>query len=338
MSIDNENFQLTGVEKAAIMILSLSEEQTALIFDKLDEEEIKVLSHTMTSLGTVKPRAIQHVFTDFVSKISSTNTLIGSLESTERLLAKVLEHDKAEKIMVELRSSESRTVWERLSNVDNEVLANFLKNEHPQVAAIVMSRTQPEKAAKVLDLMPTPMAKDIIMRLLKLESVKKENLEIIEETLKAEFTSSFSRASSPHNHELVAEILTHFDRKTEAEYLRQIEKENQELAKTIRSLMFTFEDLITLDKLGIQTLLRSIERQKLSLALKGGSEELKTYIFSNMSERAAKLMQEEITSMGMVRVRDVEEAQTSILNTAKELASSGAISIGIKKEEDRLIG
>ncbi len=338
MSIDNEKFRLSGVEKAAIMILSLPEEQTSLIFDKLDEEEIKVLSHTMTSLGAVKPRAVQRVFMDFVNEISSTNSLVGSLESTERLLAKVLNRDKAEQIMEELRGPEGRTVWEKLSNVNDEMLANFLKNEHPQVVAVVMSRVRPEKAAKVLSILAAPIAKDIIMRMIRLERVRKENLEVIEETLKAEFTNNFARSSRRDNHELVAEIFNHFDRETETNYLERIEEESQDSAKKIRSLMFTFEDLITLDNNSIQTLLRSVDRQKLSLALKGASDEMQTYIFSNMSERAGKLMQEEMTNMGMVRVRDVEDAQAAILNTAKELAATGTIFISTKKEEDRLIG
>ena len=338
MSIDNDKFRLTGLEKAAIMVLSLPEEQTSLIFEKLDEEEIKVLSHAMTTLGAVKPRAVQRVFMDFVNEISSTNSLVGSLESTERLLGKALSRDKAEAIMEELRGPEGRTVWEKLSNVNDEMLANFLKNEHPQVVAVVMSRVKPEKAAKVLSIVSPAMGKDILMRMLKLERVRKENLEVIEETLKAEFTNNFSRSSKRDNHELVAEVFNHFDRETETNYLEKIEEESSGSAKKIRSLMFTFEDLITLDNASLQTLLRSIERQRLSLALKGASEELQAYVFVNMSERAGKLMQEEMMNMGMVRVRDVEDSQATILTTAKELAAVGTIFISTKKEEDRLIG
>ena len=218
--------------------------------------------------------------------------------------------------------------------MNEAVLANYLKNEYPQTVAVVLSKIKAEHAARVLALLPENFAMEVIMRMLRMEAVQKEVLERVELTLRTEFMSNLSQTRRRDAHEVMAEIFNNFDRQTETRFHTALEEENRESAERIKTLMFTFEDLSRLDSGGIQTLLRATEKDKLSIALKGASESLRDQFFSGMSERAAKLLREEMQAMGPVRLRDVEEAQGSLVSLAKDLAASGEIVIADKNDDE----
>ncbi len=302
-------------------------------------EEIRELSSAMMNLGAVKSVAVETTFVDFVNEISSTGSLVGSMETTERLLSKVLSSDQAEGIMDEIRGPAGRTLWDKLGNVSEEMLARFLKNEYPQTVAVVLSRIRPINSSRILALFPEDFAIEVVMRMLKMESVRKEIMETVEETLRHEFMSNLARGKKYDTYEIVAEIYNNFDRASEVKFLKSLEERSVEAAERIRSLMFTFEDLERLDNSSIQTLLRSIDKNKLVLALKGSSDVMKDLFFSNMSERAAKLMEEDIKQLGLVRLRDVEDAQSAVALITKELAAQNVIIIANSKDAgDQLIG
>ena len=328
---------LTGPEKAAIMMLALGEEHATKLFTHMDDEEIRELSQTMANLGTVSSTIIERLFVEFAEQISSTGSLVGTYESTERLLMKVLDTEKVNQIMEDIRGPAGRTMWDKLANVNETVLANYLKNEYPQTVAVVLSKIKGEHAARVLAQLPESFAMEVVMRMLRMESVQKEVLDDVERTLRTEFMSNLARTSRRDAHEMMAEIFNNLDRNTESRFLAALEERNRDSAERIKALMFTFEDLSKLDPSGVQTLLRVVDKPKLGLALKGSSETLRDLFFTNMSERAAKIMREDMAAMGPVRLRDVDEAQMYMVQVAKDLAARGEIVMAEGKGEDELI-
>lgn len=329
----------SGIEKAAVMMLSLPDDLATKVFGQLSVDEIRELSATMVNLGTVKSDVVESTFKEFAKELTSTGTLVGSLESTERLLSKVLSPDQVERIMEEIRGPAGRTLWDKLNNVNEELLASFLKNEYPQTVALVLSRINAVTSAKILGLLPENFAIEVVMRMLKMESVRKEIMESVESTLRHEFMNNLARGSRRDTYEMVAEIFNNLDRSNEMKFLKMLEEKNAESAESVRSLMFTFDDLENLDNASVQVLLRSVDKNKLVLALKGSSAIIRDMFFTNMSERAAKLMEEDIKQLGMVRLRDVEEAQSAIVMIAKDLAAQNQIFIASGKDAgDQLIG
>jgi flagellar motor switch protein FliG len=337
MRIREDYRTLTGPEKAAIFMLALGEDYTSKIFEHMDTEEILEISQTMATLGKVSANVIERLFIDFAEQMSSTNALVGTMDSTERLLSKVLGKDKVGSIMEEIRGPAGRTMWEKLGNVNEEVLANFLQKEYPQTVAVVMSKIQTDHAARVLGMLPENFALEVIQRMLRMEAVQKEVLEDVEKTLRTEFMANLSRTSRRDSHELMAEIFNNLDRTVEAKFMTQLEQTTPDSAEKIRSLMFTFEDLLKLAPNAIQTLIRAVDKEKLPIALKGATESLRDLFFSNMSERAAKIMKEDMAAMGPVRLKDVEEAQQAIVSVVKDLEARGEIAVSSGAEEDELI-
>ncbi|HUH84373.1 MAG TPA: flagellar motor switch protein FliG [Stellaceae bacterium] len=328
---------LTGPEKAAILMLALGDEHTARLFALMDDEEIKEISQTMANLGTVASSIVERLFVEFAEQISATGSLVGSYESTERLLAKVLGAERVTQIMEEIRGPAGRTMWDKLGNVNETVLANYLKNEYPQTVAVVLSKIKSDHAGRVLTQLPESFAMEVIMRMLRMEAVQKEVLDDVERTLRNEFFSSLARTNRRDSHELIAEIFNSLDRNSETRFLTALEERNRDSAERIKALMFTFEDLAKLDGMAVQGMLRNAEKEKLPIALKGASEALRDLFFSNMSDRAGKLLREEIASMGPVRLKDVEEAQSYLVALAKDLAARGEIVIADGSGEDELV-
>jgi flagellar motor switch protein FliG len=328
---------LTGAEKAAILMLSLGEDHSARLFGLMDEEEIKELSQTMANLGNISSSVVERLFVDFADQISATGSLVGSHESTERLLQKVLGPDRVSSIMEEIRGPAGRTMWDKLGNVNETVLANYLKNEYPQTVAVVLSKIKADHAGRVLTQLPENFAMEVVMRMLRMEAVQKEVLDDVERTLRTEFFTNLARSNRRDAHELIAEIFNSLDRSTETKFLTALEERNRDSAERVKSLMFTFDDLAKLDSNAMQTVMRNAEKEKLPIALKGASETMKDFFFANMSERAGKLLKEEMSSMGPVRLKDVEEAQSYIVSVAKDLAARGEIVIADGNAEDELV-
>jgi flagellar motor switch protein FliG len=326
--------KLEGSEKAAVVMLALGEEYGRLLWERLDNEEIKEISSAMSALGNVPSRVTEQLLTEFASQISQVGSIVGSYESTERLLSQILPDDRVEQIMDEIRGPAGRTMWDKLGNVNETVLASYLKNEYPQTVAVVLSKIRSEHAARVLAALPDDFALEVIMRMLRMEAVQKDILDKVEETLRTEFMNNLARTSRRDSHEMIAEIFNYLDRNTESHFLSALEDRNRESAERIRALMFTFEDLSRLDPAGVQTLLRSIDKDKLALALKGASDTLRDLFFSNMSERAAKILREDMEAMGPVRLRDVDEAQMELVSEARDLADKGDITLNDKGDEE----
>ncbi|MCC7305713.1 MAG: flagellar motor switch protein FliG [Alphaproteobacteria bacterium] len=329
---------LSGPEKAAILMLSLGEDQAAKIFEHMDDDEILEISQTMSNLGKVSPTVIERLFVDFAEQMTSTNALVGTQHSAERLLNKAgISKERIDNIMEEIRGPAGRTMWEKLGNVSEEILSTFLQKEYPQTVAVVLSKLSADHAARVVALLPENFALEVIHRMLRMEAVQKEVLDEVEKTLRTEFMTNLARTQRRDSHEMIAEIFNRMERTTEGRFMEQLEKSAPEAAEKIRSLMFTFEDLANLDASGMQTLIRAVDKDKLPPALKGATDTIKELFFTNMSERAAKILKEDIAAMGPIRLKDVEEAQQYIVNVAKDLEGRGEIIIASGDAEDQMI-
>ena len=328
---------LKGPQKAAIFMLAVGDQHAAKLFEMMEDDEIRELSQTMSQLGRVDADTVERLFIEFAYSLSSTGGLVGSYESTERLLFGSLDEDRVKGIMEDIRGPAGRTMWEKLENVNEAVLANYFKNEYPQTVAVVMSKIKPDHASRVLGMLPENFSMEVIMRMLRMEAVQKEVLDDIEKTLRSEFMTNLARTARRDSHEMMADIFNALDRGTETRLMMALEERNRESAEKIQALMFTFDDLSRLDDGGIQVLMRQVEKDQLALALKGASDEVKDMFFRNMSERAGKMMKEDMDAMGAVRLRDVDEAQGGIVTSAKALADAGEIVIATGSEDDELI-
>jgi flagellar motor switch protein FliG len=328
---------LTGPERAAVFMLALGEQYGGKVWNLLDDDELRQLSITMSTLGTVDAAAVEGLLLEFVSRLSATGAIMGNYDATERLLHQYLPPERVTGIMDEIRGPAGRNMWEKLSNVQEQVLANYLKNEYPQTVAVVLSKLRPEHAARVLAILPEDFALDVVNRMLKMEAVQKEVIERVESTLRTEFMSNLSQTRRRDAHEVMAEIFNGFDRQTETRFMTALEESNRESAERIKNLMFTFDDLVKLDNGSAQTLMRHIDKEKLAVALKGANETVRAFFLGNMSSRAAKMLTDDMQALGPVRLRDVDESQGLLVNLAKDLAAKGEIMIAKNRSDEELV-
>lgn len=329
--------KFSGMQRAAALMLALGREHGAKIWDQLTDDEIKELSSSIAQLGRVPSAVVEHLLVQFSSEVSSMASLHGSYESAERLLDGILPADKVKEILEDIRGPSGRTMWDKLSNVNESVLAAYLKNEYPQTIAVILSKLKPDHSARVLSELPQELAVDVIMRMLRMDTVQKEVLAQVEQTLRSEFMSNLSRSQRRDPHESMAEVFNALDRTNEELMLSALDARAPESAERIRALMFTFDDLANLLPSAIGVIVRNADKRDVALALKGAPEEMKQLFFSTMTDRAAKLLREEMMSMGPVRTRDCEEAQTTLVRLAKSLADRGEIMLVDPKSDDGLI-
>jgi flagellar motor switch protein FliG len=317
---------LSGPKRAAILMLALGETYGGKVWAQLDDDEVRELSMHMSTLGTVEADVVEDLLLEFVSRMSASGALMGTFDATERLLQQYLPSDRVTGIMDEIRGPAGRNMWEKLSNVQEEVLANYLKNEYPQTIAVVLSKLKSEHAARVLAILPEDMALDVIGRMLRMEAVQKEVIERVEQTLRTEFMSNLSQTRRRDAHEVMAEIFNNFDRQTETRFITSLEEENRESAERIK-----------LDAASAQTLMRHVDKDKLGVALKSANEDVRGFFLGNMSSRAGKMLLDDMAALGPVRLRDVDEAQALLVNLAKDLAAKGEIMLTKNRADDELV-
>ncbi|HQT60859.1 MAG: flagellar motor switch protein FliG [Acidiphilium sp. 37-67-22] len=334
---ETDELQLKGPARAAALILALGEEAGGKLMALLSDDELREVSRAMVALRSVPAATIEALCLEFAGRMGRTSGVSGSAELAERLLRKMIPPGRVDQILEDIHGPAGKNIWDKLGKVNESVLSDYLCHEHPQTAAMVLSRVTAEHAARVIALLPEPLAIEVIERMLTIEGLQREAVDDVERTLKVDFMVNLSSSIQRDPHEKLAEIFNSFDRTVESRMFSALENRNQEAASRIRSLMFTFEDLIRLAPRDIQTVLRAVDSDIMPLALKGASEKIRDLFMSNMTERAAKMLREDIEALGPVRLRDVDAAQLTIVSTAKELAAQGEIEIGTGKEDDLVI-
>ena len=328
---------MPGPQRAAALLLLLGEAEGAPIWQRLEEDEIKTVSHAMVQLGSLEAETVEKLIIDFVSRLSSGGGITSNFERTESLLLKIFPTEQVSLIMAEIKGASGKRVWASIAQVDPEILAAFLRNEYPQTVAVVLSKVRSDYAAKVLTLLPEEFAIDVLNRMLRMETVQKEALRHIEETLRVEFVATIAQSARRDAHEMMADVFNAFDRQTESRFLAALDQGNRGSAKRIRELMFTFEDLLKLDPGSVQTLMRSVDNETLCRALKGADERVRGFFLAQMSTRAAKNLTDEMGSIGPIRLKEVDEAQAKMTELAKDLAEKGEIMIAKNSAEEELV-
>ncbi len=328
---------LDGAARTAILMLALGDEYGGKLMAMLKDDEIRDVSRAMVGLGKVGPEVVEQLCQEFAASLGRTSAVSGSAEATERMLRAMLPSEMVNQILEDLYGPTGRNIWDKLGKVNESVLADYLCHEHPQTASMVLSRLPADHAARVIALLPEALAVDVVERMLALGGVQREAIDDVERTLKIDFMANLTSKAQRDPYAKMAEIFNAFDRAVEGRLVAALEIRNQDAVQRIKALMFTFDDLIRLAPQDVQTLLRSIEKEKLPIALRGGSDRIRELFLSNLSERAGKMLRDDIEALGPVRLRDVDAAQLAIVTTAKELAAQGEIEIGTGKEDDLVI-
>ena len=318
----------TGPQKAAILLLAFGEDISSEIFKQMSEFEIKRIGSAMSRLGRVDSDVIDDVMEEFYGILMSNKKFfLGGNDYTKKLIESAFEEGKADSLIEDL-SLESNATLESLELIDPKTLANFLRGEHPQTIALILSHLDAKKFGECLKLLPESLHTELILRIANLESVSPDIIDEVDDVLRDEI----QRMGSVTSQKLgglnpVVEMLNIMDKATEESILDRLEERDPDLTEQIRKLMFVFDDLIKIDDRGIQTLLRFVQAEKLKLALRAASEEVKEHIFKNMSQRASEALREEMESSPPVKLQDVEAAQFAIVHKARELSDEGQIMI-----------
>jgi flagellar motor switch protein FliG len=336
------NDKLTGPQKAAMFLLSLGEELTTNIIKQMDEEEIKKLGSHIAQVNYIGPKTIETIFSEFSSLYTVDQPLLlgsqGSNQFIKNVVTRAIPGDKGREIIDEIEEQGKWKLFQKIKKYDSKTLANFIRNEHPQTIAIILSHLESGQAAAILTELPINLQTEVVYRVAELENVSPEIVEEIDQALMEEVAAVKSfEGQQIGGVRSVAEMLNQMDSSLEGNILKGIEEFRQGLADEIRQLMFIFEDLINVDDRGIMAILKEVNNEELILAMKTASDDMREKIFKNMSERAAQMMKEDLEVMGPVRLKDVEVAQQSIIKIAKKLEAEGKIVLAGKGSEETLV-
>jgi flagellar motor switch protein FliG len=327
---------IPGIRKAAVLLMTLDEELSKELIKELDQEDIDALAREISRIRTIPEEQVTKVHEEFMQKLEKKKVqIVDCQDKFKKLIKKSLGDDRAEEYIGNMESGSGRP-GEFLRTCDPKLLANILRNEHPQTIALALSILGAKKAGESIRALPDRIQSEVIIRMANLEKVDKKILEEIETVLKVQLeTVGMVEGEKLGGVDTVANILNQMDRAFEDDILGRIEEANPDLAERIRQLMFTFDDLLKLDDQGIQVLLKEVSNDDIRVALKGAAELIKDKIFRNMSERASMMLKEDIEAMGPVRVSDVEKAQISVAMVAKKLDAEGKLVLS--RGEDRFI-
>ncbi len=332
-----QKLRLTGLQKAAALLLAVDKALSKECFGRLEDYEVKKITDAMFELGVVHQDTTTNILNEFIRRMAAGGALAASTEEIKAMLAETLDEKRSKDILSSLTSFKDNTL-KNLGSYDPKTLANFLSNEHPQTIALLLSHLGPEKVGAVIRLLPAGIQSEVVMRIAFLEDITPEALNDIEDAVK----DALKGLGSATKHKLggveyVAEFLNKLDKRSTTDILEQIGATDAELAENIKSRMFTFDDITTIDDRGIQEMLKSIDTAELTLSLKVATDDLKNKIFANMSERAAKMLKEDLEVMGPVKVSDVEKAQGNILKVVDRLIGEGKIVIAGEGEENVIV-
>jgi flagellar motor switch protein FliG len=330
--------KLDGVEKAAILLLSLSEEDAAQILKHLEPKQVQKVGMAMAQIDDLNQAKISAVHRLFIEQIQNFSTIgFQSEDFIRRALTAALGEEKASNLIDQIILGGGAKGLDSLKWMDSKQVANIIRNEHPQIQTIVLSYLEPEQSAEILSQFPEKVRLDLTMRIANLEEVQPAALQELNEIMEKQFAGQAgAQAAKMGGLKAAADIMNYLDTNVEGQLMDAIREHDEEMAQQIQDLMFVFENLIDVDDRAIQTILREVQQDSLMKALKGADAELKEKILKNMSKRAAELLNDDLEAMGPVRVSEVEAAQKDILSVARRLADAGEIMLGGGGGEDFL--
>ena len=330
---------LTGSDRAAILLLYLGDEVTSQVFEHMDDDEIKRISKAMARLGHVPRSTIMEVVDNFTQTVDPESGIFSQGEEfVRKILEKALGPVKAEQLMEELHAASYGDLVDVLSNMDSKSIANFLSQEHPQTIAVILAKLKSKQTSEIISLLPQELQADVVMRIADVEQVSPEILKEIDEVMKREIKSMGGvQRYKVGGIEKVVDMFNHFDRSKEKVILDKLDVLSPPLAEIIRKHLFTFEDVFMLDDRSIQSIMREVSNDTLTLAMKTSPDEVKEKIFKNISSRAAEMIREDLEVMGPVRLSDVEKAQGEIIKVVRRMEEEGKVVLAGRGGEDVLV-
>ena len=329
--------KLSGVQKAAVLMVTLGDDTAANIFKYLEEDEIQTISREIAITKHVQPETAEEVMEEFHTMAQARSYISqGGIEYAKKLLIKSVGPEVARKIIDRLvKALESSAGFTSLERANPQQLSKFIQNEHPQTIALILAHLNASQAAELISSLPEALRSDVAMRMASLQEISPEVVRRISMILEQKLEALGSFATEAYGGvRAVAELFNRMDRNTGRAVLEKIETENPQLAASIRDLMFVFDDILLIDDTGIAEILKRADRKVLTIAMKGTSEELQNQFFRNMSTRAVELIKEEMEFMGPVKLKDVEKSQHEIVEIVRKLEEEGVISIGGGGGED----
>ncbi len=326
---------LRGIERSAILLLTLGEEAAANALKHMEPKEVQKLGMTMATLQSVTKEQVKSVIKEFYQIVQTATSLgMDTDEYIKNVLIKALGADKAANLIDRILTGSSVKGLDAFKWMDPRSIADLIRNEHPQVVAIVLSFLESDQAAAVLQVFPEPVRVDVVLRIATLEGIQPQALQELNDIMERQFTgNSAVKSSSVGGVRTAANILNFLDRSIEQEIIDSIKDVDGDLAATIQDLMFVFENLNDIDDKGIQTILKEVSSEDMVLALKGADEAIKSKILKNMSKRAAEILVDDLEAKGPVKLSDVESAQKNIVAIARRLAEAGTITLTTGAEQ-----
>jgi flagellar motor switch protein FliG len=330
--------RLTGTQKTAILLLALGDKFTTQVFERMDKKDIAKITKAMVEMESVPKEKAEEVLKEFNQAVAlGKEMLLGGPDKVRKLLEN-LDSDTAKYVVDALDLDTGPAPFKELGNVSPKILAQILRNEHPQTLALIIGHLPPENAAELLQNLPSGVRAEVLMRLAKLEAVPEDMLQEVDKVLQSQLIAIGGKEGKKvGGTQSVAEILNAVERSVEEEVMSEIEEESAQLAEEIRELMFVFDDIINLDDRAVREVLKEVSNEDLTLALKTASDELKEKFFSNLSERAANMIREDLEIMGPVKLSEVEAAQQNIVKVVRRLEAEGRIVIAGKGGGDILV-
>ncbi len=324
---------VSGIEKAAILLMSLHEDNAREIVNSLDSDEINAISVAMAKLGNIDSDAVEKVLIEFIHDLNQSLTLVGNAKTTEKFLRKVLDDNKLNNVLDRMYSANTNTVWEVLSGFDDNAIAKFVKNEYPQTTALILSKIPGHKAAKILKLLNPEYSVEVISRMASLGRVKTTTIENLEKTLEGELKDKHGILNAGDNNRIVAEIFNNFNKDDERYFMETLKARDPIVAKSIAKMMFTFDELAHINPHGIQMIIQSVDNQTIINALVNAEEAVKNTFLSAMSQRIGRMIAEEIQSSN-ISIKENTDAQNRVLKIAKNMIADGSITFERTIEND----
>lgn len=328
------SMEFSGAEKAAVVFLHLGEELAGEVFKDLTRREMKLLANATRHVGAFSAEQVEACLGQFIDEMHAINP---ELKSGSAFVARLATQSLGAQRAREYLGDATTGLNDTLAELDVRTISSLIRKEHPQTVALILAHLPPERGAEVLALLPEQLQPDVIRRLAKIDQVSPEVVDLLEQALVSEIARMgkglTQKVGGIH---LVADIMNNLEKSREQALMNEVQEADEELADEVRSLMFVFDDLIYVDGGGIQTLLKEVERDTLVMALKAAGDELKDHFFSNLSARAAEMIADDMEQRGLVRLSEVEKAQSEVVRVALNLAQNGAIEVN-KAGSDELV-
>ncbi|ACN16786.1 FliG [Desulforapulum autotrophicum HRM2] len=330
--------KMTGAQKAAVFMLAMGEAYAAKIFERMNDQEIRAVAFEMSKIDFITPGMLEAVSLDFVTRFEGENNMVVEGNSfVKHVISSSLDKEKADAIFkdVENRKRDMPFVWSRGVNV--ATMASYIEGEHPQTIAMVLAHMPSDIASEILMQVPDEKKGDIALRVAKLGQISEDVVRDVDRALKDELSGAVGPGGKAGGLQVLVDIINGVDKASEDIIMEFVEEDSSEMANDIRNMMFVFEDMVSIDDRAMREILKKVEGQQLTYALKTSTDEMKTKIFSNLSQRAGEMLKDDLDTMGPVRLAEVEEAQQAIVRAAKELEADGTITLGGKGKDDVLV-